>query len=499
MFEAHAGKFVAIFLLVLFAAAITEDLRVPLWTDELLTLYVTSQPTIPDVLGAIREGVDSQPPLYDLLVRSLRPIIPNDALRVRLPSTVGFILMCMCVFLFVQRHLPAIYAVLAMLAAALTTWTYAFEGRSYGMVLGCVGVALVSWQAAAETGQRRALVALSLSLAAAIAFHYFAVLVLCALFAGESVRWWKSRKLDLPMLAALLFPPLVLIPHLSLIRAGRPFVKYFWSKALFESLYSFYFPVVRSLWVAFCVAALCLLWLAARGAKSKNEKQRQTNSALPAHEWMVAFTLMLLPELVIVALYFTIQVFVDRYLLWSMIGVAIFLTMVLYRLAGGSRTVAAIVTVPLLIASAVTIVHAATERPFLRHAASLQRELLRIPSGPTPIVIANVHAFMELSFYSEPDLRRRLVYLISPELSRYYNHTDTSALLMSALRRREPLGIADYDTFIAANPSFIVAGESGDWIVQHLRRLNYHFVPLDEGTDPELFEVQAPGSAGSAR
>src|SRR5437016_1466472 len=97
LFERHGAKLAAILLLGLFVAAVTQDIRLPLWTDELLTLYVSRQPTVPDVLGAIREGVDSQPPLYDLIVRSLQPIIANDSLRLRLPSTLGFFLMCPCV------------------------------------------------------------------------------------------------------------------------------------------------------------------------------------------------------------------------------------------------------------------------------------------------------------------------------------------------------------------------------------------------------------------
>src|ERR1039457_1021961 len=92
-FEAHAGKIVVVLLLGLFAAAIIEDIRVPLWNDELLTLYISRQPAISDVLGAIRDGIGNQPPLYDLIVHSLRPVIPNDALRIRLPSTVGFVVM----------------------------------------------------------------------------------------------------------------------------------------------------------------------------------------------------------------------------------------------------------------------------------------------------------------------------------------------------------------------------------------------------------------------
>jgi hypothetical protein len=133
-----------------------------------------------------------------------------------------------------------------------------------------------------------------------------------------------------------------------------------------------------------------------------------------------------------------------------------------------------------------------TERPALRYAGDLPQELRSVPREPRPVVITGVHAFMELWFYSEPDLRDRLVYLVDPELEKYYLHTDTTSRILSALRRRMPLGVADYDSFIAANPTFILAGEPVDWISLQLHRLNYRFAPLGGGANSKIYEVKAP-------
>jgi hypothetical protein len=199
--------------------------------------------------------------------------------------------------------------------------------------------------------------------------------------------------------------------------------------------------------------------------------------------------LLLLPEFVILMALLTVKVFVNRYVLSSMIGASIFLAVTLYRVTNGSRAVAAIVSLPLLVWSLSTISSAVTQRPMLNH-ESLKLELSKAPADPKPIVFFEERAFMELWFYSAPGLRDRFVYLVDPELERYYTQTDTNSLTLLALRRRVPLGIVDYHAFIAANPNFLVAGDTGEWIIPHLRHLNYLFIPLEHG----LYEVRAPGS-----
>ena len=473
----------------LFVAAIVRDIRLPLWTDELLTLYVTQQPAISDVFGAILENADSQPPLYGLIVRLLGPLIESDALRVRLPSTIGFFLMCVCVFAFARKRLPSVYALLAMLAAAQTTWRYAYEGRSYGLTLGCVSLALLCWQITTETNPPRAArVGLALSLAAAIAFHYFAVFVVAALAAGEVIRWRNSRRPDLPVFVSLTLPLLALVPHIPLVKAASPFAWNFWGKIQLRDLFRLYDPLYWSMVPVLFLAAVCWFWLMARGGRMRQKADR----TMPPHEWTASLALVLLPEFVILGSLATIRVFEYRYVLWSMIGVGIFLAFALYRVFGGSRGAAFIVTLPLVAWAAMMIQGSANVPQTSRWAGSLPGELAKLPADAGPVVVGSPHVFMELSHYSQPVLRQRLVYIVSQELEQHYSETDTNWRIFSALRRRTSLRVADYDAFVAANQRFIFAGYSEEWIAQHLHRLNYRFVRLNDEALPPLFEVDAP-------
>ena len=323
----YVGCFFAVVLIGLLIAAITQDIRLPLWTDEILTFYVSQQPTILDVVSAIREGVDSQPPFYDLIVRALRSVVSSDSLLIRLPSTIGFFLMCVCIFVFVRKHVPSLYAMLAALTVVRIAWPYAFEGRVYGIELGCISMALICWQTVDKTAKARTNVGLAISLAAAIAFHYFAALVICALFAGELIRSWKLKKIYVGTLTALMVPLLMLPLHLPLIRAGSPFVKYFWSKASRTNLYGYYADTILPLMDVLFFSLVWSLYIGARRL-SCSEDRRLPVYGMWKHAWV---GLILLSEIVILTSLLRANVFVGRYLLWSAFVICAFFACELIR------------------------------------------------------------------------------------------------------------------------------------------------------------------------
>jgi hypothetical protein len=473
---------------VLFVTAINVDLQLALWTDEIFTYYISDLPAIPDIFAAIRDGADAQPPLYDIVVRGLQPLIPNDGLRVRLTSTIGVFLMSSCIFVFVRHRLPAVFAMIASLTALRLVWPYVSEGRAYGITLGCIGVALVCWQRSTNDSKAWLTAATGISLAGAIAFHYFSGFVIGALLVGETIRWFEFRKVNMRMLAALLTPIVVLIAHLPLIRGGQAFVKNFWSKAQPSTLYEYYLPSVF-LFRKFLIFALALcIAIHLYGFISRGLRQ-PVGSHMPKAEWLAAVILVVLPALVILASLLTVKVFVDRYVRWSAIGMGISMAVLLHRSLRGSQLAAGLLLAPLLLWSMRTM--RMEPHSGLQHSGGLQGQIQSVRAAPVPIVVPHLHHFMEIWFYSTDEMRSRLTYFVSPNLEFRYQKGDTASLIMAALRRHVPMGIADYETFIRTHPRFIVAGDGeGDWIVPHLRASNFRFVPI-AGTDL-LYEVHAP-------
>src|SRR6185369_10568255 len=108
------------------------------------------------------DGMDGAPPLYPIFVSALLPVIRNEALAVRLPSTLGYGAMVVCLLAFCRRRLPASYAMGAVVLASSACLDYSFEGRSYGLGLGFAAGVLLCWQSAVDHRRR----GLSLSLLA---------------------------------------------------------------------------------------------------------------------------------------------------------------------------------------------------------------------------------------------------------------------------------------------------------------------------------------------
>ena len=246
--EKHFRLFAGILVALLMAGALIKDVRTFMWADELVTLHMSQQASLREIIKATVEGCDQLPPLYAMMVHAIHPWIRHDALAVRLPSTLGYCGMVLMMLAFCRRRLPAVYSLVAALLACNACLEYSIEGRSYGAVLGCAAGALLSWQAAID-GRRRALAIplLSFCLVLMTALHYCAFFFFIPLFAAEMVRWRKSGKLDLAVLAAMAPMLLVLGLHYPFIVAGKQFQEHHWSPAVWghiRGVYTGYFLTI---------------------------------------------------------------------------------------------------------------------------------------------------------------------------------------------------------------------------------------------------------------
>jgi hypothetical protein len=131
--------------------------------------------------------------------------------------------------------------------------------------------------------------------------------------------------------------------------------------------------------------------------------------------------------------------------------------------------------------------------PVLRSGEDVRKALEALPDGAEPIVVPDVHVFMELSYYAERRIRERIVYPISRDLELRYLGSDTSSLLLSGLSHRTALHIIDYDAVLAAHPRFVLATLPADYLRSHLVKSGWRAVPIGSSTAPVLYEVEAPG------
>ena len=486
--EKYFWRWAGLLLALLLACSIAADLRDKMWADELFTLYIAKQA---DIIKAITEGCDNAPPLYAMLVRLILPAVGNEALAVRLPATLGFCCMFVCLLEFSRRRMPAALSFVTSLLACNALLAYSSMGRGYGILLGASAGALLSWQSAAE-GRRRGLSIASFAfcLAVMIAMHYYAIFFLGPLFLAELVRARASGKLDVGILAAMAPALLVLGIHYPLIAAASEFQLHFWSPAKPAAILSVYNHPFTCLFLSIYLIALVLRDISPNSAQLRSGSAQQRT---PLHEWIALGALTATPPFVVLVSMFTTHIFVERYVPWSVIGFALLMGMLLHKAVGRQASIAVLLLAALMTLVAEREIVPLFRMPALRDGGKISRALAEVPAGSEPIVIPSAHAFMELSYYAEPRLRERLLYPASRELDLRYRGYDTDPLILVPLSRRTTLNVVDYQALIAQHPRFLFSSSSGDYLLNLLLSSGYRVIPIDSGTaQPALFEAEAP-------
>ena len=483
--ERHCWLFAVLFALVLLGVSIAKDLRTKMWNDEFYTLRMAQQASSSEIIRATLESADSQPPLYAMVVHSILPWVRNDALAVRLPSTLGYCGMFLCLLAFCRRRLPVLYSLAAALLACQVCEPYATEGRSYGVILCCVAGALLCWQSAID-GNRRTLAIplLAVCLALMIALHYYTLFFFVPLFLGEMARWRRSGKLDLPILAAMLPALLVLGLHYPLIAATKPLQAHYWSPAVWTAIPGWYF---RYVFLELCVLPLCSLAM----LSARLDRRSASRSSLTLPEWVAGGAFLLMPLCIVILALFTTHVFVDRYVLWAVPGIAVLATALLYATARGNILVVVSLLGMLVALIALREVHSFRARLVLSAEAEMvQRELASLQGGSEPVIVASNHVFMELSYYAPPRIRERLIYPASSGLDlRYFGH-DTDSLTMTALSHNSKLHVVDLDALLRTYPRFVLAATPAHYLPRYLATAGYHVVPLGSAMPPVLYDVE---------
>ena len=465
----RAGVYLVLFSAWYFALAVTQGIVRPLWSDELFTLHLLRLPSVPQLWAGLASGVDLVPPVYHLVLRALEPVIGAGPLALRLPSLVGFWVMCLCLYRYVSRRLSAEFGFAAMLLPFCTnTATYMAEARPYGLLLGLAGLALVSWQSL-ETRSPTAVVwrlLLAVSLAAAIAAHYYAILLLPALAAGELVRSRNRQSPDWAVWISLTAPVAVLIPLVPLLQVAREMAPTFWtSPRIGEALLVYTSWFGHSDWVFVLLAGI----IAAAAWRPAGSDAGQRSP--PFADVMPVLVLLGLPIVAGMIAFTTGAGFSWRYVLISIIGFSIAGSYLLARLAGHS----AALRIAMLAALALNHEVLFTSRDLVTGNAPvpltkrIEQRVLQQADMTAPVVVTSPHVFLELSHYASPALRPRLQYLANLERAMALAGTDTADRSLALLARLAPIPVGRYpDDLPAAGSYYVVDVEPLNWLTREL-------------------------------
>jgi hypothetical protein len=444
----HKIALVVLLSLVYFGGSVLRARAKPFWYDELLTVLAAQQPSYGATVQAARD-LDWTPPFTDLVGHFVHQLAGSGEVAFRVPSMLGFWVFCLCLFGFAARRVNIFFALTALLLPFVTSGAaYSVEARSYGMMLGFCGIALLCWQWAASERERGwALAGMLLGIGGGVTCHYYAVLIYLPLAGAELFRSWRTRRIDKAIWTIFVLGGIPLLvslagmlrvknanPHPLTVAGRQDFLWYYLTT--FETALWFLIPVFL-LWAA---------WLLFRG---NDEAEAGHPFDIPDYELVAAVLLFLVPVAAItLAIVVPPHIFTDRYALLSIGGFALLTSLVAARFAGRRSTLGLAFALPAVGLFLMAMAHG---RSPLQN--PLQKEpLLQAALERGPVVINDYVAYLQLWYYAPDTVKPRLLYLSDEDSAVRFSNIDD---IMQPLRKYG-VPIVNYRDFATPQKDFFL-------------------------------------------
>jgi hypothetical protein len=442
-----------------------------IWDDEFFTLYL-ARAGWRSLLTALATGADQHPPPFYYLTHWVLQLFGMNHITLRLTAIVGFWILCVCLYEIVRWLTVPMWGVVAMLFPLSTrVYYYASEGRGYGLVMGFAALAVLAWFKATEP--RRSAVFLPLlavSLAGAVSSHYYAVLILIPLAAGELVRTQERGRIDVPVWIAFAFTLLPLVLFLPTILSARRYSAHFWAVPVWSDAIYFYsgelglgaVPLIGFLTAGLIFGFSMRGWLATnfmRGGRlgdSLHERPRLT-----AWQATALYLLAATPVTAMLTAKFVTHGFSPRYAICSIVGIATLAAYLLSRAAPRALTAMGAAVLCLMMYGVEIRILAAEFNEQRTHLIDSSRALSG--SGDAQIALMDITVMHQLSFYATRELATRVNYIADPEKSVEYLRQDTVDHGLLDLRPWFPLKVVRAESFLADNPRFFAYGAADGW------------------------------------
>ncbi len=480
-----------------------------LWLDELITLHIARLGSVLAIWHALAAGADPNPPLTHLLVLLCMRIFGEHTVVLRLPAMAGYWVGMLALFLFLRRHVPAVWALAAVvMSMGMAAFEYSYESRSYGIFYGLAMLALYCWCRAIDPGLssgRRwaALTGMVLALAAGISTSYIAVLAFLPIAGGEVTRtlqsirdrrWTRSRFAGLVhfrMWIALGLAATPLLAYRELIqRSIAEFAPYAWNKVsldqvadsytqmveyvLYSLLALFVFTIVvrvLSLFCHHCRAAIRPAWI----GELATQQADSGSSTLPLHEAVAVFLLLAYPILGYVVASLHGGMLSPRFVIPVCFGFAIAGTLACYRIFGHIRSAGIILLL-------ICIAWFGTRESiigfwYMEQKQCFYKVLNTLPAAEfagDPIVIPDPLMVLTFRHYAPANLASRVVFPVDFPAIRLYRGDDSPEQNLWAGRNSiYHLPVVPLARFQRSAGKYLIIASDGNWLVQDLMHHRY--------------------------
>ncbi len=557
--QIHETPFRAFALLTILYAATVLSLSSMklLWLDELITLHIARLPGAVSIWNALARGADPNPPSTHLLVHFSRAAFGDHEWAYRLPAFAGYWVGLLCLFVYLLRRLPALWALAGtVLSMTMAAFDYSYESRSYAIFYGFAMMAFLCWSVAVDPEVKRsarqlALVGMVLALAAGISTNYFAVLAFLPVSFGECARTLQRifgrgpetarigettrssllGAIDFRIWAGMAIAATPLLAFRSMIAHSiAQFSPYAWNKVSLDQVFDSYTEMVEVVLypiLALFVIAILISFVSSRlerlpGAAGAKGSHRGVDAILfsrpfqlpvPLHEAVGIFALMAYPILGYIIASIRGGMLSPRFVIPVCFGFAISATMVSFRMFGAVHRAGFVMLCFCLAWFMAREGYVAYS--YQQQKDSFYKLIDKFPAAEgsvppdAPIVIPDPLLALTFQHYAPPDLARRATFPVDFPAIRYYRHDDSPEENLWAGRGfLYSLPIMPLADFQQGAGRFLLIANDGNWMISDLRSHRYPvarlpiesraddiggFTPLAHGK-PEFFSASGDKS-----
>lgn len=467
------------------------------WFDEIITASLAGQPNMKAVWGALSTGVDGQPPGFYVVERAAGVLVAKKEIAMRLPSTLAFLCILACVFVYVSKRSNAAIAFLSafLLLSTDLFQRYATEARPYALIVACFAFALVCYQRAPSVFWT---ILFGLSLALAQTFHYFSVFAMAPFGLAEAVVLLRSGKIRWGVWLALMLGPIPLLlfwPLLAQVKAlvaGHFQVQY--SFTSIPSTYGEFFLVDSGYGAA--LAAICIAGVIGRylwsWEKSAISSDLRTDDV---REGTLLVGLIGLPFITLSVVKIMHGAMRSSYLVVLILGICLATACMLSRARPWAAALLALFLFFDIGLREYKFWRSAHSLRFVPSTSGLVEFLQNAGYGNSdlPVVVASGMVYTPLAYYSSESWKERLFYLTDERKELQLQGNDSFDKDVKLLQRYTPLQIRDYSTFTSSHPVFLLYGEDpgyGDsWLALYLVQEGYSIQAVATTATRRLFLV----------
>jgi hypothetical protein len=430
-------------------------------------------PSASEIWKALDHAADSNPPVYYLVNRLARQLVPDDHLGYRLPSILGLLGIVYCIYIILSRRVSRLSALVGATFVLCTPLAeYAYEARPYALMIGCVSCAILAWQRIEDSSLYAIFVAISL--AAAVSLHYYAVFVWPAFLVAEASVWIFHRRFRVSAWASIAAGALPLLFFSKLLLRMRQYYGHnFWSHVSFRQIvfmHNWLFNMSGYWGWSFAVGitAIILYYSVVKAATpGLPGNQKVEEEAFPIEERALILMLLWLPAIAIAASKIGHGGMTERYMMPTILGGALafgYLTSKLPRTVGVLLLFLLSTSYAL---SSVGVVKNALNGSLLESRVAATHELQAIVAennkSGLPVVMSNEVRYLPMVYYTPAASKLQLYAVTDPSAAVEFadNKSDSADLELLVLRQYFPLQVEDYGGFVSKHREFLVVSGTG--------------------------------------